>query len=132
MRRLALLMGLILATPAQAQRVPEFPYRGQWGVTKPSSPKYTAVVLIDAEGRVAVDSANENGKPVRFFGYVKVADGRGVDFVVTNRTQVAHTHCVIQSSEMLHCYTIRDDKSVSDGVILTKVGPGPHRLTRGQ
>lgn len=128
MRWIALAVGLLYAGPAVAQwAAADHPYRGQWGVTKPNSPRYQAVVLIDSAGRVTIDSPNEGGLLI---GYVNAIDGDNLHMIVTDRKkQVARSHCTALSRELMTCYTIRDDKSVSSGVTLVKVGPGPHRLT---
>lgn len=127
MRWIALAVGMLCAVPAAAQWSPEHPYRGQWGVTKPNSPRYQAILLIDSAGRVTIDSQNESATLI---GYVSAVEGDVVRMIVTDRKkQVARSHCTALSRELMTCYTVRDDKSVSSGVTLVKVGPGPHRLT---
>lgn len=127
MNRLSIAAGLILlATPAVAQWVPDHPYRGQWSVTKPNSPRYEAVILIDRDGRVTVDSPNESAT---YVGYVKSVKGSSLEFVVTNRKEnVATSYCTVISPDVMTCYTVRQDKSVSSGIAMLKVGPGPEHL----
>lgn len=125
MRWIALAVGLLYAGPAQAE---EFAYRGQWEVRLPNS-SYVAIVLIDGERRVTWDSPNDQGTPAIYRGYVAEATAEKMTIALTNKTNVTKTHCVIRSSELLHCHTIRADGSRSANALLIKTGPGPHRLT---
>ena len=125
MKKLALAL-LMLALPAQAQ---DFAFRGQWETRFPDT-NYTAIVLIDSERRVTLDSPMDNGRPANYFGYVSEATEAKVVILLTDRTGVVKTYCAVRSADLLHCYSIRAQGSRSDNFLLVKVGPGPHRLTR--
>lgn len=113
-----------IATAAQATDL-----RGQWHISAPSKPDYVGEVLIDAERRATWDAmADSNGQPAKFQGYVTI-DGPRVELVMTNRQRVTRCICVRKSAETMHCYSVFHDGTLSDGYVLTRVGPGPRKLT---
>lgn len=127
MKRLLALLGLVMSVPVQAQ---DFALRGQWEVRAPAIPAYKAAILVDAEARMTFDSPNDYGRPARFFGYVERIDKRQVQIIATNRAEVSKALCIVETNELLHCYAVRDDKSVSVGFMLLKIGPGPVKLAQ--
>lgn len=126
MRRLALALGLMIGGPVWAQ---EFPFRGQWEVRHPD-PNYVAIVLIDGERRVTVDSPKDSNRPAKYMGYVAEAYDSALVIVLTDKTGVTRTYCGTRARSLLHCHVIRADGSRSDNFLMVKVGPGPHRLTQ--
>lgn len=127
MKRLAALLGLLIAGPVWAEG---FALRGQWETRFPDA-TYVAIVLIDGERRVTVDSPKDQGRPAKYVGYVVEATATNLVIHLTDRAGVVKTYCDIRTSDMLHCYNIRAAGSRSDNFLMVKVGPGPHRLTRG-
>lgn len=123
-KRLAIVLCLI-ALPLQAQPVS---LRGQWEIRIPSQPAYTGAALVDAEGRVTWDAPNDHGRPAKFIGYVARITGPKVDLTFTDRVNVAHFRCSIQASDLLHCWRLLDDGTISVVATLTRVGPGPAKL----
>lgn len=117
---------LVLAMPAMAQ---DFPLRGQWNVTMPSNPNYVGVVLMDGQRRVTADSPNDSGRPARYLGYVRAADDLAVEMVLTDRVSVTKASCLRESSDLMRCHTTFADGKRSPAYILTRVGPGPAKLT---
>ncbi len=129
MKRLALAAGLLFAGPVWAG---DFPYRGQWETRFPDA-SYMAIVLIDGERRVTVDSPKDQGRPAKYMGYIADATDKRLVIHLTDRAGVVKTYCDIRTLDLLHCYNIRAAGSRSDNFLMVKVGPGPHRLTqRGQ
>lgn len=126
MKRLALAVGLLIASPVMAQ---EFPFRGQWEVRHPDA-TYLGIVLIDGERRVTWDSPNDGGKPAIARGFAIEPTGGSLMLVLTNGAVVAKTYCDVRSSNLLHCHTARQSGMRSDNYMLVKTGPGPHRLTQ--
>lgn len=124
MRTLIAAVLLLCALPAHAQNL-----RGQWDVTLTDHPAYRGVVLIDAEGRVTFDAPNDNGRPAQFRGVAKATVPR-VHITITDRDTVTHLHCIIQSDDLMHCRSFLADGQVSNRMVLVRVGPGPHSLTR--
>jgi hypothetical protein len=98
--------------------------RGQWQITIPSRPAYNGLALIDAEYRTTWD----DGYGPDFHGYVAHNDSMEAEIILTNRVGVVHTHCMIQSSDLLHCEHRYDNGSVSNMFVLTRTGPGPKTL----
>lgn len=123
MRTILLALCLLVATPAIAQDL-----RGQWNITAAHRPDYVGVVMIDSERRATWDAVVDEGRPAKFRGYVSRQDGPKVELLFTDGTQVVQAHCTMQSGDLWHCQNIRHDKSLSDPYLLTRVGPGPHRL----
>jgi hypothetical protein len=110
--------------------------RGQWHVTIPQEPTYTAVVLIDAEGRATWDAVWDpsrrrtpsTGRSTSR-GYVDRADDLRVEIVTTNGSMVGRVHCSRQSSDLLFCReVVLPNGKPSVWIILTRVGPGPKNL----
>lgn len=123
---LAACIALMLPAPGQAQ---DADLRGQWKVTVPSLPAYRGTVLIDAERRATLDAPSDGGRPAKYQGYVAGLDGAKVEIILTDRQSVAHLHCMIQSSDLLNCYVVRDaDAGISTGFVLSRTGRGPDRL----
>lgn len=115
----------LLAAPVGAQSL-----QGQWQVTVPKLPDYLGSVLIDAAGRATVDAPSDAGRPARYRGYVTQRDIAKFQIISTDSSIVIRTHCVIQSSDLIFCYTTFADGTRGHGQILTRVGPGPHNLAR--
>ena len=117
-----------LAGPAWAGS----PMQGTWRVEAPQYPPYRATALIDSEGRVSLDVATvQNGQPrsTRVLGYVVLAKPR-IDLVLTNRNTVTRFVCSVRADEALACRDIDFDGSVSLPLVMTRIGPGPEKLTR--
>ena len=126
MQKTILAVGLcLLACPAVAQDL-----RGQWHITVPSQPGYTGTVLIDAQRRATWDSPADYGRPARFVGYVADADSMNVRILFTDRSAVVQARCAILSSDLMHCGLSFADGRKSPVFVLTRVGPGPHTLTK--
>jgi hypothetical protein len=120
---LAVLLLMLTASGAAAQN---HPLQGQWQVR--STPTYTAVMIVDSDGRTIYDAPRDAGRPAKFFGYVKSVDDIRAHIVETNRTNVTHTHCTILSSDLLDCQTTREDGGKSPRYLMVRTGPGPDRL----
>lgn len=101
---------------------------GRWNVRMPTEPGYEGVILIDGQQRVIFDAPADNGRPAKFLGYVSFNDGSRIEMALTNRADVAHINCLAASSDMLHCHTVRGDKSSSAMYSLVRVGPAPANL----
>lgn len=102
---------------------------GRWNVRMPINAGYEGVVLIDGKQRATWDAPQDNGRPAKFLGYVQFNDGSRIELVLTNRTAVAHINCLVAAPDLLHCQTIRGDKSTSSLYSLVRVGPAPENLT---
>lgn len=129
MKRLALCAGLLIAGPVWADNFQNFPYRGQWEV-RSVDPNYVAIVLIDSERRATWDSPKDQGQPIKFVGHVFGFSDTHLSVHFTDRKVVSKMLCAILSSELLRCHILAANGSKSADFVLTKVGPGPHRLTR--
>lgn len=121
---LVAMLGVIAAWPAIAADL-----CGQWNITAASRPDYVGVLVIDSEGRATADALKDaNGQPAKFRGYVSRVDGPKVEITLTNGIRVHRMDCIMQSSDLWHCQTAFQDGTRSDPFVLTRVGPGPHRL----
>lgn len=123
--RTILAIALLIAAPAWAQ---DADLRGQWKVTVPSQPTYSGTVLVDAERRATWNSPLDNGRPAKYQGYIAGLDGPKVEILLTDRVGVAHVHCMIQSSDLMVCHTVRDDGVRTAAYVLTRIGRGPDKL----
>lgn len=113
----------LCGVPAGAQSL-----QGQWHLTVPSHPEYMGSILIDEAGRITLDGTYR-GNNASFRGYS--ARKSDVEFraVLTDGSEVLGLICAIQSSELLHCYSLWDaGKTKGYDLILTRVGPGPRNL----
>jgi len=135
MRALLAAVFCLAATGAAAMNEGDLRLQGEWRVTIAQNAAYRATILVDAEGRMALEATNVvNGKPASFktLGYAKV-EGRRVEFVETarnpqDRIAVVRTVCAIQSPDLLHCTSIFADGRVGFPAVVTRVGPGPASL----
>jgi len=127
MGRLAIvLLGMLGAAPAAAQ---DHALRGQWEVRPPAIPGFKGSVLIDSEGRATWDDfVDERTTSTRFIGYVAKAEDANVLAKFTNRKNVVDMHCTVHSSDLLHCYIVRDSGWTGPPFALVRTGPGPASL----
>lgn len=123
MRMISALILCLCALPAAAQNL-----QGQWDVTAPGFPSYQGIALIDAEGRVTIDSPVDNGRPAKFRGYIDRRETTGIKIVLTDGNKVPFFFCATETTDRLHCYASRPDGSKSTAMLLTRVGPGPLTL----
>jgi hypothetical protein len=98
--------------------------QGRWDFTMSSSSAYAGTVLIDADYRLTWDDPEGRG----WRGYVAHVDSRQVEFLITSGTAVAHIHCTIQASDLLHCQVRYNGGRISNRSVLTRTGAGPKRL----
>lgn len=127
MQRMLIAALCLLAVPANAQDL-----RGQWNVTVAQRPDYVGVVTIDSERRATFDAIMDEDRPAKFRGYVSRVDGPKVELIFTDGTQVVQAHCVMQSADLWHCHNVKHSKNLSAPYLLTRVGPGPHRLIQSR
>lgn len=113
-----------MASPVLAQTS----LQGQWDI-RTADPSYKGNLLIDSEGRATYDAPMDNGRPAKFFGWVKRTDEMRAQIIVTNKDKVVVTHCIVQSADLLWCHTVRESGIISNGFAFVKVGPGPEHLT---
>lgn len=113
----------LFGVPVSAQSL-----QGQWHLTVPIHPNYMGTILIDDADRVILDGTYR-GNNMSFRGYI--ARKNSVEFraSLTDGTEVIGMFCSIQSSELLHCYSIWDaGRTRGYDLILTRVGAGPRNL----
>lgn len=123
--RAALLAFCFVALPANAQSL-----RGQWDIQMPNK-LASVVLLIDAERRATWDWRAERGPGKTLYGYIAHNDGREVSIVLTDRARVFRLSCAIQASDLWHCHLyFQQEQTAVDGLIATRVGPGPLTLAR--
>jgi hypothetical protein len=121
----ALFLGAVLFGTSRELRSEEANgLQGQWQITIPSRPAYNGLALIDAEHRATWD----DGNGPEFYGYVAQLDSMKAEIILTDRIGVVHTHCIIQSSDLLHCEHRYGNGRVSNRFVLTRIGPGPKTL----
>ena len=120
MRNSIALLLCLCALSVEAQNL-----RGLWLVQAPDKPDYTATVLVDAQRRATWDSAT-----VKMVGYVERNDATKATILFTDRNEVAHLQCAIQSSDLMHCYSFLADGGISILFKLTRIGSGPQTLMR--
>lgn len=113
----------LLALTAAGQTTPSL--QGQWNVEAPTKPEYSGTILIDGQRRATWDSST-----TKSVGYVKDASATHVTILLTNREDVGRLQCSIQSSDLMHCYNFLANGAISIQFKLTRVGPGPTRLTQ--
>jgi hypothetical protein len=70
----------------------------------------------------------DDGYGPDFHGYVAHTDSMKAEIILTGRVGVVHTHCMIQSSDLLHCEHRYGNGGVSNMFVLTRIGPGPKTL----
>lgn len=115
----------LCALPATAQDL-----RGQWHLENPKDPTYVGIVLVDAEGRITLDSPKDSDKPIKLRGYVARGEAAGVKFVITGGKTVVFGYCAHETVDTLHCYFSNADGTRSPTLMLKRVGPGPKNLMR--
>ena len=121
----SLFLGAVLFGAARELRSEEAnDLQGQWQITIPGRPAYNGLALIDAEYRTTWD----DGYGPHFHGYVAHTDSMEAEIILTDRVGVVHTHCAIQSSDLLHCEHRYGNGRVSNPFVLTRTGPGPKTL----
>ena len=121
----ALFLGAVLFGTSRELRSQEAnDLQGQWRITFPSRPAYNGLALIDAEYLTTWD----DGNGPEFHGYVAHIDSMKAEIILTDRVGVVHTHCMIQSSDLLHCEHRYGNGRVSNRFVLTRIGPGPKTL----
>jgi hypothetical protein len=119
-----LLVALLFGASRELRSEEANDLQGQWQITIPSRPAYNGLALIDAEYRTTWD----DGNGPEFHGYVAHTDSMEAEILLTDRVGVVHTHCMIQSSDLLHCEHRYDTGRVSNMFVLTRTGPGPKTL----
>lgn len=119
---------MLAAAPARAADL-----QGQWQIAYPDN-SYSAVVLIDSQGRITwdavwkprgIDAIDASGK-AKSHGYVKIT-GSTIELILTNGIAVERVPCTFVSNDLLHCVWSREDGKPSYAS-LTRVGPGPKKL----
>jgi hypothetical protein len=118
------LVALLFGTSRELRSEEANDLRGQWQITIPNRPAYNGLALVDAEYRTTWD----DGYGPEFHGYVAHNDSMKAEIILTDRVGVVHTHCMIQSSDLLHCEHRYDNGRVSNKFVLTRIGPGPKTL----
>lgn len=124
MRKLIVVALCLFPLAAGAQNL-----RGQWDV-ETINHQATVTILIDAAGRVTCDVTDKNIFMGSYIGYVARQTPTETEIHLANKTFVNRLHCIIQSSDLLHCYVYAvAEKYRTPGLIMRRVGPGPQTLT---
>jgi hypothetical protein len=122
------LVALLVGTSRELRSEEANDLRGQWQITIPNRLAYNGLALVDAEYRTTWD----DGYGPDFHGYVAHTDSMKAEIILTDRVGVVHTHCMIQSSDLLHCEHRYGNGGVSNMFVLTRIGPGPKTLLPAQ
>lgn len=132
MRNLMAMALCLFALPAVAGEKPATSLWGAWKVTIKADRTYAGVMMVDRAGRATWDAtwdadyrrANNftfiGTGSAKSFGYVRDLGNEVIDIVLTDRDVVEHTHCALQSRDLLVCR--------NGATIITRVGPGPESL----
>ena len=101
---------------------------GRWRIARPDVPGFEAVFLVDQQRRATVESPLDGDRPAKFLGYVHYSDSTRTEFVMTNRSDVVHIDCLVETKDVMHCRTRWADGRSSKMYSLTRVGPAPFAL----